>query len=34
LGRGGTPRTPLAFPKQIWRQIWSNNFQERLNKEI
>jgi hypothetical protein len=25
---------PLAFPKQIWRQIWSNNPQERLNKEI
>ena len=23
-----------AFPKQIWRQIWSNNPQERLNKEI
>ncbi|MGX1809742.1 IS256 family transposase [Nocardia sp. NPDC055321] len=22
------------FPKQIWRQIWSNNPQERLNKEI
>ena len=21
-----------AFPKQIWRQIWSNNPQERLNK--
>jgi putative transposase len=21
-------------PKQIWRQIWSNNPQERLNKEI
>jgi len=24
----------MAFPKQIWRQIWSNNPQERLNKEI
>nr|AAB41457.1 transposase [Mycobacterium xenopi] len=23
-----------AFPNQIWRQIWSNNPQERLNKEI
>jgi transposase-like protein len=23
-----------AFPKQHWRQIWSNNPQERLNKEI
>jgi putative transposase len=23
-----------VFPKQIWRQIWSNNRQERLNKEI
>jgi putative transposase len=23
-----------SFPKQIWRQIWSNNPQKRLNKEI
>src|SRR5699024_5615754 len=23
-----------AFPKQIWRQIWSNTPNERLNKEI
>jgi putative transposase len=23
-----------TFPKEIWRQIWSNNPQERLNKEI
>jgi putative transposase len=23
-----------AFPKAVWRQIWSNNPQERLNKEV
>ena len=23
-----------AFPKEIWRQLWSNNPNERLNKEI
>ena len=23
-----------AFPKQIWRQIWSTNPQERLNREF
>lgn len=23
-----------AFPKAIWRQVWSNNPNERLNKEI
>jgi putative transposase len=23
-----------AFPKAIWRQIWSNNPPERLNREI
>ncbi|MCD2158070.1 transposase, partial [Rhodococcus cerastii] len=23
-----------TFPKEIWRQIWSNNPQERRNKEI
>jgi putative transposase len=23
-----------AFPREIWRQIWSNNPQERLNKEV
>jgi putative transposase len=23
-----------AFPREVWRQIWSNNPQERVNKEI
>jgi putative transposase len=23
-----------AFPREIWRQVWSNNPQERLSKEI
>lgn len=23
-----------AFPREVWKQIWSNNPQERLNKEI
>jgi len=23
-----------AFPREVWRQIWSDNPQERLNKEI
>ena len=23
-----------AFPKEVWRQIWSNNPAERLNREI
>jgi putative transposase len=23
-----------AYPREIWRQIWSNNPQERLNKEV
>jgi transposase-like protein len=23
-----------AFPKEVWRQIWSNNPSERLNQEI
>ncbi len=23
-----------AFPRSVWRQIWSNNPQERLNKEV
>ncbi|WP_240779868.1 IS256 family transposase, partial [Nonomuraea zeae] len=26
--------TFAAYPKTVWRQIWSNNPQERLNKEI
>jgi hypothetical protein len=29
--RAGVHRLP---PKEIWRQIWSNNPQERLNREI
>jgi putative transposase len=24
----------VAFPKEHWRQIWSNNPQERLNKDL
>jgi putative transposase len=23
-----------AFPREVWRQVWSNNPQERLNKEV
>ena len=23
-----------AFPREVWRQVWSNNPRERLNKEI
>ncbi|CAM5265576.1 hypothetical protein STENM327S_00320 [Streptomyces tendae] len=26
--------TFTAFPREIWRQIWPNNPQERLNREI
>jgi Transposase, Mutator family len=40
-GRGGAHGLPqedilafTAFPREIWRQVWSNNPQERLNKEI
>ena len=34
-----TPHEPTywpttTFPVEVWRQIWSNNPQERLNKEI
>lgn len=32
----GVPDDVLAFtalPDQIWHQIWSNNLQERLNRE-
>ena len=31
---GGEILTFTGFPKPHWRQIWSNNPQERLNKEI
>ncbi|MGH8916628.1 MAG: IS256 family transposase [Acidimicrobiia bacterium] len=31
---GGEILTFTGFPKAHWRQIWSNNPQERLNKEI
>ena len=23
-----------AFPREVWRQVWSSNPQERLNKEV
>ena len=33
-----TPATDVlaftSFPRELWRQIWSNNPQERLNREI
>ena len=42
MGALGRPRSNAredilaftAFPQEIWRQIWSNNPNERLNKEI
>lgn len=33
-GAGAEILTFTGFPKAHWRQIWSNNPQERLNKEI
>src|SRR5439155_26191967 len=33
--RGGAGRARLRhLPREHWRQIWSNNPQERLNKEV
>jgi putative transposase len=42
MGALGRPRSNArqdilaftAFPQEIWRQIWSNNPNERLNKQI
>ena len=34
VGVDGRVLAFTAFPKEHWRQIWSNNPQERLNKEI
>ena len=31
---GPTSSAFTAFPKEVWRQIWSNNPKERLNREI
>ena len=31
---GPTYWSSPAFPKEVWRQIWSNNPSERLNREI
>ena len=33
-GKEGLVLAYLAFPKGHWRQIWSNNPLERLNKEV
>jgi putative transposase len=27
-------KSAWCYPRELWRQIWSNNPQERLNKEI
>src|SRR5215831_19337355 len=34
MTRAGTSWPSPRSPPQIWRQIWSNNPQERLNKEV
>src|SRR5215831_13621893 len=34
MTRAGTSWPSPRSPPQIWRQIWGNNPQERLNKEI
>jgi transposase-like protein len=33
-GRRANRGTFTGFPKEVWRQIWLNNPQERLNREI
>ena len=34
VGAGADILAFASFPKEHWRQIWSNNPQERLNQEI